>query len=274
MELAAPIGCVNLCLVPQPSSEPCLRIVTADPRPRFHGLSESFADLRDVMGAGLYWTEYEPVVEPRSQTVVGYEALARFRRQDGSLVPASSMFALLHADPELLARVELELKRHQIENGPAGAELFVNLDPDSWFHATSAQATELLGLLERGGRTVVEVIENMDAADALLGRDLVTVLKARGLRVALDDLGATNGLFSFEALEEADVFKFERSFLRRLGVRRKAIVEAFVHMARESGARTVMEGVETEADLDLAVALEMDLVQGHLFRDRAIVAGR
>lgn len=257
-----------------PRSEALLRVVAADLHLSQEGLSDSFAVLRDVMGAGRYWTEYEPVIEPRSVTVVGYEALARFRKPDGSPVPASSMFALLHADPALLARVELELKRHQIENRPADTELFVNLDPDSWFHSKPADAGELLGLLKRGGRTVVEVIENMDAADALVGRDLVTTLKARGLSVALDDLGATNGLFSFEALEQADVFKFERSFLRRLGDRRKAIVQAFVRMAHETGARTVMEGVETEADLDLAVALEMDLVQGHLFRDRSVVVGR
>jgi EAL domain-containing protein (putative c-di-GMP-specific phosphodiesterase class I) len=230
-------------------------------------------DARAILDAGLYWTEYEPFVEVRSLRTVAFEALARFQRPDGIPLNTGSMFALLHADPSLLVRAELALKRHQIDHAPGG-ELFVNLDPDSWSQAGERDGGALIELLASGpDRLVVEVIENMDAADAIVGRDLVATLKARGVPVALDDVGATNGLLSFEALDEAEVLKFDRSLLRRLGRgRRRAIVEALVKMARATGARTVLEGVETQADLALAVELGVDLVQGHLFRDRVIIA--
>jgi EAL domain-containing protein (putative c-di-GMP-specific phosphodiesterase class I) len=45
-------------------------------------------------------------------------------------------------------------------------------------------------------------------------------------------------------------------------------------MARETGAHTVLEGVETTAEFVLARDLGFDLVQGFLFRDRARVAKR
>jgi EAL domain-containing protein (putative c-di-GMP-specific phosphodiesterase class I) len=233
--------------------------------------------VRAILDAGLYWSVYEPLVEVSSMETVAHEALARFRRPDGAPMNTASMFALMHADPALLVTTELTLKRHQLEHAPAG-ELFVNLDPDSWSVDGRAEESEVLRLLaaQTKGRVVVEVIENTDGGDAILGRDLVATLKAHGLPVALDDVGATNSLLSFETLDEAEVLKFDRSLLRRLGTRgrRRAIVEAFVRMARECGVRTVLEGVETLADLSLARDLGVDLAQGFLFRDRAIVAAR
>jgi EAL domain-containing protein (putative c-di-GMP-specific phosphodiesterase class I) len=202
---------------------------------------------RAILEAGLYWTAYEPIVDVRSLRTVAHEALARFRRPDGTPVNTASMFALLHADARLLVDTEVALKRHQIEHAPEG-ELFVNLDPDSWSIDGTGGDSEILSLLAGAGkRLVVEVIENTDGADAVLGRDLVATLRANDLRVALDDVGATNGLLSFETLDTAEVLKFDRSLLLRLGSRgrRRAIVEAFVRMARDTGARTVLEGVES-----------------------------
>jgi EAL domain-containing protein (putative c-di-GMP-specific phosphodiesterase class I) len=45
-------------------------------------------------------------------------------------------------------------------------------------------------------------------------------------------------------------------------------------MAPETGARTVMEGVESTAEFVLARDLGVDLVQGFLFKDRARIARR
>jgi EAL domain-containing protein (putative c-di-GMP-specific phosphodiesterase class I) len=248
-------------------------------RPRYQALvpaarADGLPGARAILDAGLYWSVYEPLVDAHSLRTVAHEALARFRRPDGTPVNTASMFALLHAEPGLLVSAELALKRHQIAHAPPG-ELFLNLDPDSWSTDGGAGGSEVLGLIASAGqRVVVEVIENTDGPDAILGRDLVATLRARDLRVALDDVGATNALLSFETLDAAEVLKFDRSLLRRLGSggRRRAIVEAFVRMARGTGARTVLEGVETLADLTLARELGVDLVQGFLFKDRAIVA--
>jgi len=249
------------------------------PAPANDPLAEPDLDLagaRAIVDAGDWWTEYEPIVELRSMKVTGYEALARFRTAEGRTVNTASMFGVLHGDRALLIRAELALKEHQVAHAPR-AELFVNLDPDSWDREADGCHNPLLALLcGLRRRVVVEVIENMDAADAILARDLVATLKSRGLPVALDDVGATNGLLSFEALDEAEVLKFDRSLLRRLGGsgRRRALLDALVTMARRTGVRTVLEGVETSRDLALARELGVDLVQGYLFRERSLRALR
>jgi EAL domain-containing protein (putative c-di-GMP-specific phosphodiesterase class I) len=71
------------------------------------------------------------------------------------------------------------------------------------------------------------------------------------------------------------VLKFDRTLLPRLRhPRSRALVLALVRMARETGARTVLEGVETTAEFVVARDLGFDLVQGYLFRDRSRIARR
>lgn len=235
------------------------------PAHRDDGLSGA----RLILQEGLFFCEYEPIISLHTGRVVGHEALARFLRPDGSLVSPGTMFALLHGAPALLLEAELALKRHQIEHAPAGVELFLNVDPDSWSAGGQGPENPLLGLLAAApGQVVVEVIENMDVADAQLARELIGELRVRGLHIALDDVGAQNSLLSFEALDEAEVLKFDRMLLRRLGhPRRLAMVRALAEAARQTGARSVLEGVESAQDLELARALGVDLVQGWFFKD-------
>jgi EAL domain-containing protein (putative c-di-GMP-specific phosphodiesterase class I) len=104
---------------------------------------------------------------------------------------------------------------------------------------------------------------------------MISALRTRRQPVALDDVGAATGLLSFDAISEAEVLKFDRTLLPRLRhARCRALVQALVHMARETGARTVLEGVETTTDFVLARDLGIDMVQGYLFKDRARMAGR
>ena len=231
---------------------------------------------RAILDGGLIWTHYEPIVELATGKVVGHEALARFVRPDGVALSPGTFFALLHADPALLFEVELTVKRHQLAHAPPAGELFVNLDPDSWAAGGEGPDNRLLDVLAKAGRPlVVEAIENLDEGDALASRSMIAAARARGLRIALDDVGASNSLLSFEALDEAEVLKFDRTLLRALGrPRRQATIKALARMARETGARTILEGVETLADLRLARELGVDWVQGWFFEELAVQSPR
>jgi len=258
-------------LPPQGARAPFSPPVDTAPRAR-----DGLTGARLILQEGLYFAEYEPVISLHTGRVVGHEALARFARPDGTLISPGTMFALLHGEPALLLEAELKLKRHQLEHAPRGTELFLNVDPDSWEAGGQGPDNPLMSLLASApGRVVVEVIENMDSADAERARGLIGALRVHGLRIALDDVGAQNSLLSFEALDEADVLKFDRMLLRRLGhPRRLAVVKALAQAARETGARSVLEGVETDSDLDLARSLGVDLVQGWFFKELATLAPR
>ncbi|HSM93234.1 MAG TPA: EAL domain-containing protein [Anaeromyxobacteraceae bacterium] len=229
------------------------------------GLDEA----RSLLDRGRFFTEYEPLVSLRSGRIAAYEALARFRRQDGRLAAPDRVLAALDPDPGLRLRAELSLKLHQIEHAPR-MPVFVNLDPTSFLRAGDARTNPFLTLFSWSRtRVVVEVLESMAAADAVRASRMFGALRARGLKVALDDVGAAGGLLTFEALSEAHVIKFDRTLMPRMREpRARALVQALARMARENGARTVFEGIETPGDLETARDLGVDLAQGFLFRDR------
>lgn len=231
--------------------------------------------VRAILESGRFWTEYQALVHARTGRTVAFEALARFRGRSGRPLPPAQVFALLHAEPALMLRTELTLKLQQVERAPR-APLFVNLDPDTWCRAGDGTRNPFLALFtSAASRVVVEVSENLATTDAARVTEMVSALRRRNLPVALDDVGAASGLVSLDALAEAEVIKFDRTLLPRLRhPRSRALVQALCDMARRTGARTVLEGVETTADYVVARDLGVDLVQGFLFRDRARVAGR
>jgi EAL domain-containing protein (putative c-di-GMP-specific phosphodiesterase class I) len=241
------------------------------PPPRTIGLD----DARAILDQGRFWTEYQAIVQARNGRTVAYEALARFTRSDGRHIAPSRLFKVLHADPALLLRAELTLKLHQVEHAPRHP-LFVNIDPDSWVRAGDRHCNPFLALLcSSPRRVVVEVTEAMALADAARAREMMAALRGRRLPIALDDVGATNALLTFDALADAEVLKFDRTVVPRLkSARVRALVKALTQMARQTGAHTVLEGVETTADFVLARDLGFELVQGFLFRDRAQLARR
>jgi EAL domain-containing protein (putative c-di-GMP-specific phosphodiesterase class I) len=240
--------------------------------PRSRPLSSGEEEvLLELLDARRFGTQYEPIVEASTGRTVAHEALARFATPDGAALPPGHVMAWLHRIPGLLFETELALKALQLEHAPAG-ELFLNVDPDG-YASSPGPGTPFRSLLSSApGRVVVEAIENLDRPQALRADAMVADLRRAGIRVALDDLGAEHGVHSFDALVSADFFKFDRSLVR--GVReprRRELVCALIGMARRCGVRTVLEGIETSADLAVAGELGVDLVQGFLFRDRFLV---
>ncbi len=280
------VGSGNLHSVPLEAQEPSADAAPSDLAPASFDLFAGhdrqpipgrldLNEVRRLLDEGRFWTEYQPLVHARTGKTSAFEALARFSHRDGRPVAPARVFSLLHADPGLLVRAELTLKLQQVEHAPR-APLFVNLDPDSWTRAGDRNRNPFMALFASAGvRIVVEVTEALATADVVRSQQMISALRSRRISFALDDIGTANGLISFEAIADAEVLKFDRTLIPRLRHPRcRALVSALIHMAQETGARTVLEGVETTGDFVVARDLGIDMVQGYLFRDRARVAGR
>jgi EAL domain-containing protein (putative c-di-GMP-specific phosphodiesterase class I) len=227
------------------------------------------SEIASLVGERSFGTEYQPVVDLRSGATIGHEALSRFFDGAGRPVSPGRVFARLRDDPTILLHVEAETKRFQIEHAPRGP-LFVNVDPDSFHAGSAAPRHVLLDAIEgHPPGVVVEVIETVSLRDVHRGRALVRALRERSIGVALDDVGAPETLLCLEALRDADIVKLDASWLGRIASPRdRAVLEALLALARRLGARTILEGVETEAQLRIAGSLGVDAVQGFLFRGR------
>jgi EAL domain-containing protein (putative c-di-GMP-specific phosphodiesterase class I) len=102
-------------------------------------------------------------------------------------------------------------------------------------------------------------------ADIAVSLALAEVRKS-GVRVAIDDFGMGYSSLSYLRRLPVDIVKLDRSFLADVdGEARSAdFVGAVIAVAHAVGLSVVVEGIETQAQLDIASAAGADLVQGFL----------
>jgi EAL domain-containing protein (putative c-di-GMP-specific phosphodiesterase class I)/GGDEF domain-containing protein len=117
------------------------------------------------------------------------------------------------------------------------------------------------------GAVVLEITEGvmLEVTPELL--QVLSLLRALGFQIALDDFGV--GYSSFGQIDrlKLDFLKLDKTFVDDLGSRaeRAPICEAIVTMAHHLGFKVVAEGVETELQRAHLARMGADYLQGYLF---------
>lgn len=223
----------------------------------------------ELVESQRFGVEYQPIVAVASGEIIAFEALARFYDAAGKPVPTIDVFETLHSHPDLLVNTELALKKLQIDNAPGEYRLFLNLDP----HAVDCDASspcELMShILNCQQDVVVELIENSDIHEARMSMLIHDVLTSQGIETALDDIGADHALLSLDILLRVNYLKLDRSWLEKIQQPHYLqMFKALLGFARDSGKKSVLEGIEKEHQLELAKKSAIPLVQGFLYRPR------
>jgi EAL domain-containing protein (putative c-di-GMP-specific phosphodiesterase class I) len=110
--------------------------------------------------------------------------------------------------------------------------------------------------------TESQLFEDLDGAAATL-----LSLKRLGVLLSVDDFGTGYASLSYLKRLPVDTVKIDQSFVADLERSRhdRRIVEAVTTLSSALGAKTIAEGVETKAQLDLLRDLGCDYAQGYLF---------
>lgn len=226
---------------------------------------------------------YQPKVDLRDGTVVGYEALLRWRRPDGDGVEANCQLDEAFRDYELASRLA-ELMHLQVLADIAGWQarglqvvpVAINAAPVEFLRDDFAE--NLLEKMQRFGvsPTLVEleVTEQVlsDRGSAFVARAL-GVLKSAGMRIALDDFGTGHSSLAHLRDYPIDTLKIDRSFVARMVEEPaiSAIVEAIGKLGPSLRLELVAEGVESLCQRQILLRAGYRIGQGFLY-DRAIQA--
>jgi EAL domain-containing protein (putative c-di-GMP-specific phosphodiesterase class I) len=212
---------------------------------------------------------FQPQIDPVSGSIVGAEALARW---EGAVSP-EALFARAAASG-LSERLSRLIQRKALRTAATweGAlkhlHVSINLLPqdlaragyDQWLLEEIADA----GIDPK--RITVEITESalLSDSDAIAAR--LAVLRAAGVRIAVDDFGTGYASLAYLTSLPLDILKIDRGLIADIvgGKRDRIVVKAMIALARELDLKVVVEGVESTEQLALLADWGCDLYQGFL----------
>lgn len=232
------------------------------------------AHLRMALENGELAVHLQPIFGAGGREEAGYEALVRWRRSGGEVVPAGEFLHVAEEsglvremDRWMLRAVTALLSRWQEQGGP-GAWIAVNVS------AHLLEDPEFPGFLrdllrERGlepGRLMLEVTERTTMTRPGRVASVLNEVHRLGVRIALDDFGTGHAVLANLKHFEFDVLKLDMVFVHRLGEepRDAKLLEGITALGQELNMQVLAEGVESERQLRFVEEIGVDLVQGHL----------
>ena len=239
---------------------------------------EATLRVRRALAAGELELHYQPVIEVADGGGLGgLEALLRWRDPDRGLVMPGDFLPLLDRSPlvEEIGEWVFSQVCHQLQDWRERG-----FNPRISFNLPARQlrrpgfADYILRVAEETGvdltRIAAEITESahIDLEPAL---PVLLRLRAAGLVLSLDDFGT--GYASFARLRDMpfSLLKTDVSFMRGVPEDQTAVelLQAMVTLGRTLGLVVIVEGVETERQLECVLDIGVRVVQGFLF-DRAL----
>ncbi len=230
--------------------------------------------LRKAVENGDFELHFQTIVDTATLDVVGVEALVRWNHPtNGLLAPGEFLpladeigvledidrWALLKGIDTLASWTDHEVAASWFLTVNTGASHFADPDFADW----------VLDLLVDSGidprRLVLERPERTAYADDLSGRGTTRELRSRGVRISLDHFGVGRTSLSELSGLEIDAFKIGRSLISNASSREVAVFKAIADMAKGLGVQVLAEGIESQAELDLAIEAGIGLAQGYHF---------
>jgi diguanylate cyclase (GGDEF)-like protein len=230
-------------------------------------------DLRRALDRNEFEVHYQPIVDAYTGTVVGAEALLRWRHPELGLLLPSEFIPIAEENGLIVPMGEWILQTACAQNrawqdaGFARIRVSVNLSSRQLKRNLSDSVSRaLLGSGLEPRYLSLELTESVLVNHQKEGTDALHALRAMGLHLAVDDFGTGYSSFSYLKHFPLDTLKIDRSFIREIATHPDdaAITTAIIAMGHALGLKVIAEGVETEAHLTLLQKQGCDEIQGYL----------
>ena len=239
------------------------------------------ADIGRAFSREEFFLEYQPIVDLGTRSLLGVEALVRWRHPEAGVLPPARFIHVVEECGQIdkLGRWVLRRACQDLCNwrgaiaGASGLRLAVNISGQHLQHGELvhdvAQALHESGF--EAENLVIELTEStiMYNTDANLER--FHRLKALGVRLAIDDFGTGYSSLSYLHRFPIDILKIDRSFVSRLtnSDNGPELASAVITLGETLGLDTVAEGIEMEPQVAALLALGCVAGQGFLFAKAA-----
>jgi EAL domain-containing protein (putative c-di-GMP-specific phosphodiesterase class I) len=236
----------------------------------FHERTFITRELRLALDGNRLDVHYQPIVTADGGAIAGVEALLRWTHATRGPIPPS-VFVPIAEQAGLMQELGSFVLRRALSDTRRWPSIYVsvNLSPlqvrDPRFVGIVSDMMAETGTAP--GRVVLEITEGVlidSPEDTKAG---LGVLRALGIRLALDDFGSGYSNLSYLQKFPIDKIKIDKAFVDPLGrsANGGVIIQAVVALGRALGLQVCAEGVETEEQRVMLRLAGCDELQGYLF---------
>ncbi|MCK0096768.1 EAL domain-containing protein [Yoonia sp. F2084L] len=216
----------------------------------------------------------QPKVDLVTEEVFGFEALARWRRNDVIVPP--SVFISTAEESGIIADIDCTILSNATRdiadfNRRNGTRFSVSVN-FSTLHFNSLKFVETVAqaLIESGLESdllVIEITETAEMQDWDKAKQIVSAIHSIGAKVSIDDFGAGFSSLAYLRTTVADEIKIDRSLVQDIETSDAArfLLDAVLDIARNLGLDATVEGIETRQQADIVLAMGARKAQGFFF---------
>lgn len=218
---------------------------------------------------------YQPKVCLKSDEIIGFEALVRWRHPEHGLIMPGEFIPLIEAsdlmiklDEWVISSVARQLAQWR-EEGIRLLPVAVNI---SGHHLYSASLPSMVSAVLEQHQLNGELLEFEITEGVLTGNNEDSIaamnsLKNTGIRLSIDDFGTGYSSLSYLKRFPVDILKIDQAFVRECQSNHQdaAICMAIITLGKSLGLQIVAEGVENQAQLEFLKTQRCDIYQGYLF---------
>ena len=228
--------------------------------------------LREAIASHQFVLHYQPQIGLADGSLQGFEALVRWQHPERGLVGPDEFIhfsesrGLITPIGRWVLREACRQIKHWQDQGLPMVPVAVNFSGLEFLQRDVAAETE--AVLQDTGLAPqyleIELTESVLMHQTSPVLNTLKALKALGVGISVDDFGTGYSSLAYLKRYPIDKIKIDRSFVVETpgNTDDVAIVTAMIQMGRSLQIRTVAEGVETQAQVDLLTTLGCDLIQG------------
>jgi diguanylate cyclase (GGDEF)-like protein len=232
------------------------------------------AELHGAIRENQFVLHFQPQYVVDTGVLAGVEALLRWDHPQlgllapGAFVPVLEESALIVEAGHWVIREAVLAASRLAHALPAAGRVAVNVSPKQF--RDPRLVSVLRHAIRRGGidsaRITLEITESALIDNVDDAQEVLSSVRAMGVRIAIDDFGTGYSSLSYLARFRPDVLKLDKSFVDNIAtdVMARTVVEGVIDLAHKLGVTVVAEGVETREQLDTLRAVRCDKVQGFL----------
>jgi EAL domain-containing protein (putative c-di-GMP-specific phosphodiesterase class I) len=229
---------------------------------------------QEAQANGALSVAYQPIVDAKTDTIIGAEALSRWNDPDLGPISPAEFIPVLERN-RLYGQLGSHVLKHVLAflrtmDVAAERQFAISINACAAEMEDRAFVQNIVTAVEEAkipkDRLIIELTESNLVKDLVSANGVVSRLRRQGFAVEIDDFGTGFSSLSYLKHLKVDVLKIDRSFLMDYPERDNgSLFRAIVGMAKDLGMRIIAEGVETEAHMALIRETGCDYYQGFLF---------